>query len=97
VSETTSEEFGQTFSTEPGDDGDVNSGFGDLSTYEQLQIMHNRLDRIEQQNAAIVEGVNTIGSMMNEFVDGFGKVMVQVQQQGIGSLLGGLMGGKKNG
>jgi hypothetical protein len=45
---------------------------------------------------ALTEGVNTIGTMMNQVADAFGQIMAQVQKGGLGAILGGVMGGKKN-
>jgi hypothetical protein len=62
-----------------------------------------RLTAIEEALAAqakitegIRTGVNTIGEMMNGVADAFGQMMEQVNKGGIGALLGGMMGGKKN-
>jgi len=63
-----------------------------------------RLAAIEQTLAAHTQtldalrvGVNTIGEMMNGVADAFGQIMAQVQQGGLGAILGNVMGGKKNG
>jgi hypothetical protein len=55
-----------------------------------------RIDHMAADILALKEGVNTIGAMMNGVADAVGQVMAQVQKGGIASLLGGLMGGKKN-
>lgn len=65
--------------------------------------LHNKLDAIlaaQEVQAAVTEGirvgVNTIGTMMNEVAEAFGKIMEEIQKGGIAGLLGGMMGGKKN-
>lgn len=62
-----------------------------------LSDMNLRLERIEKTVNGLRDGVNTIGQMMNGVADAFGQVMEQVQKGGIGALLGGMMGGNKNG
>lgn len=57
------------------------------------------LARLEAQTATLEgvrQGVNTIGEMMNGIADAFGQIMVKVEKGGIGALLGGFMGGKKD-
>lgn len=61
-----------------------------------LSDVNQRLDRIEKTLDGLRDGVNTIGQMMNQVVDAFGQIMTQVQNGGLGSLLGTMMG-KKNG
>lgn len=62
-----------------------------------LSDINLRLSRMEEKQAALADGVNTIGAMMNQVADAFGQIMEQVNKGGIGALLGGMMGGKKNG
>jgi len=66
--------------------------------YDQLenQNLNERLKRIEERLDAVAGVDNTIGGMMNQVADTFAQIMEQVQKGGIGSLLGGMMGGKKN-
>lgn len=64
--------------------------------FEELVL--RRLDDIDEKLealAALKEGVNTIGTMMNAVAETFDGLMQQVQKGGIGALLGGFMGGKK--
>ncbi len=68
----------------------------------QAEVLR-RLDSLrgaiaEQANTQteLKNGVNTIGTMMNGVADAFGQIMTQVQKGGIASLLGSMMGGKKN-
>jgi hypothetical protein len=56
-----------------------------------------RLDRIEAVQKSQSQGINTIGEMMNSVAAAFDQIMQQVKQGGIGALLGGMMGGNKNG
>jgi hypothetical protein len=56
-----------------------------------------RLDAMDIKLAALTEGVNTIGAMMNEVASTFATLMQKLQRDGIGGLLGGMMGGKNNG
>lgn len=63
---------------------------------EILSDMNLRLERIEQTVDSLRTGVNTIGGMMNSVVDMFQQITQQIQGGGLSSLIGGLMGGKKN-
>lgn len=65
-----------------------------LSEFEQIKL---RLENIEGDIAGLKEGVNTIGVMMNSVAEAFDTIMQKVNEGGIGALLGGFMGGKKNG
>jgi hypothetical protein len=65
-----------------------------LTEFEELKL---RLDNIEGDIAGLKEGVNTIGVMMNSVAEAFDTIMQKVNEGGIGALLGGFMGGKKNG
>lgn len=56
-----------------------------------------RLEIIEADIAGLKDGVNTIGVMMNQVAEAFDQVMQKVNEGGLGALLGGIMGGKKNG
>lgn len=73
-----------------------------------LSDMNLRLERIEktveskflvvnEKLEALISGVNTIGGMMNQVAEAFDNIMQTVNKGGIGALLGGFMGGKKNG
>jgi hypothetical protein len=62
-----------------------------------MDCLNRRLDRIEGDIAGLKEGVNTIGVMMNSVAEAFDTIMQKVNEGGIGALLGGFMGGKKNG
>jgi hypothetical protein len=75
------------------DDYDDSVG-GELSEFEQIKL---RLENIEGDIAGLKEGVNTIGVMMNSVAEAFDTIMQKVNEGGIGALLGGFMGGKKNG
>lgn len=69
-------------------------GAGD--TAQLLSDMNLRLERIENTQNALKEGVNLIGGMMNQVAEAFDQIMQKVQTGGIGALLGGMMGGQKN-
>lgn len=73
----------------------TDSGAGDNALL--LSDINLRLDRIEKTVEGLRDGVNTIGSMMNGVAEAFDQIMGQVQKGGIGALLGGFMGGNKNG
>lgn len=62
-----------------------------------LSDMNERLHRMEQTLEGLKGGVNTIGTMMNNVAEAFDQVVQKVNQGGIGALLGGFMGGNKNG
>lgn len=64
-------------------------------TFEEAVL--SRLSAIEATQEGLRAGVNTIGAMMNDVANAFGQIMEQVNKGGIGALLGGMMGGKKNG
>lgn len=61
-----------------------------LTVDERLTAMDAKLDQL-------IGGVNIIGEMINQVYAGFGEMMQQVQTGGLSSLLGGMMGGRKNG
>lgn len=63
---------------------------------EILSDMNLRLERIEKTVESLREGVNTIGVMMNNVAGAFDNIMQTVNKGGLGALLGGIMGGKKN-
>lgn len=56
-----------------------------------------RLDSIEATLDGVRNGVNTIGGMMNAVAEQFDQMMQKVNSGGLGAILGGLMGGNKNG
>lgn len=62
-----------------------------------LDEVLTRLEIIEADIAGLKDGVNTIGVMMNQVAEAFDQVMQKVNEGGLGALLGGIMGGKKNG
>lgn len=70
-------------------------GSGD--TARLLSDMNLRLERIELTVDALKEGVNTIGEMMNQVATVFDDLAGKVKSGGISALLGGFMGGNKNG
>lgn len=61
------------------------------------RTLYDRLSAIEKRLDSLSQGVNTIGGMMNNVAESFDQIMQQVQKGGIGALLGGMMGGKKDG
>lgn len=68
-----------------------------------LDFLHHRIEFAVLQQSyirddinALKNGVNTIGAMMNSVSDAFGQISSQIQQGGIGSLLG-MIGAKKDG
>lgn len=63
----------------------------------RLDSISTRLTAIESTQEALKGGVNTIGGLMNSVHDAFNQIMTQVQQGGIGGLLGGMMGKKNDG
>ena len=62
----------------------------------QAEVLR-RLEAIESTQDNLKDGVNTIGGMMNSVAEAFDNIMQKVNEGGIGALLGGMMGGKKNG
>lgn len=93
MSETTAETVSETVPTEP-------LTITDTYASDETQVLSDinvRLDRIEKTIEGLREGVNTIGGMMNGVAEAFDQIMQQVQKGGIGALLGGFMGGNKNG
>lgn len=64
---------------------------------DSLLIMEERLAAIEETIAGLRDGVNVIGEMMNSVAEMFDQMVTKVNQGGIAGLLGGLMGGNKNG
>lgn len=79
-----------------GDDEDADSNLVLLSSiWERVKEIDEKLDKIDQTQQGLKTGVNTIGEMMNGVAQVFDDLMKKVQQGGIGSLLGGFMGGKR--
>lgn len=88
------------------DDGDYEDGDSeepvekslDLSEmmWERLKTIDERQEEIYASIQGVKTGVNTIGEMMNSVAEAFDQIMQKVQQGGLGSLLGGFMGGKKD-
>lgn len=59
--------------------------------------LNARLLRMEATLDSLREGVNTIGEMMNQVATVFDDLADKVKSGGIGALIGGFMGGNKNG
>lgn len=59
----------------------------------KLEALHNN---IANDTAALKDGVNTIGEMMNGVAQAFDQIMTEIQKGGVAGLLGTLMGGKKS-
>lgn len=55
--------------------------------------IQERLALIETRLAQLAEGVNTIGSMMNQASDGINSLFEQVSSGGLFKMLGSLRGG----
>lgn len=66
-------------------------------TLNELGRLEERLTVIEETITGLRDGVNVIGEMMNSVAEMFDQMVTKVNQGGIAGLLGGLMGGNKNG
>jgi hypothetical protein len=76
---------------------DLNDVMLYLSTFsDRVDDLARVVKRVEGTQAALKDGVNTIGVMMNNVAEAFGQIMTEVQKGGIAGLLGSMMGGKKN-
>lgn len=65
--------------------------------YDLFAVLHRLETKVDEQAtklAALTEGVNTIGEMMNSVAEVFDQMMKKIQSGGIAGVLGGLMGGK---
>lgn len=82
------------------DDNEWQSETGsDFELYQEIIARLNVLQEAQLVQAktleALTNGVNTIGEMMNSVAGAFDQIMEQVQKGGLASLLGGMMGSKK--
>lgn len=75
----------------------------ETSTSEEIHVVlpprdiDTRLAVIESKIDALTEGVNLIGTMMNQVADVFDQTVQKLNQPGgLSGILGGLMGGKRN-
>jgi len=69
----------------------------DVDLFDLIHRLENKIDAQGKTVDGLRDGVNTIGEMMNSVAETFDQIMQKIQQGGITSLLGGLMGGKNNG